>query len=980
MKRDHHIFIRLFWTGLFFSMVLIKGYPQFYDNGQEPAGLKWDQINTRHYRILFSEDFSGEAQRLANLLDYTYDYVDYSLHSKPRKITVVVHDQGAVSNGMVVWAPRRVELYTVPDPASYPDEALNQLAFHELRHVVQMEKLHHGFSKILSYAVGDLAAGGLAIMIPPWYMEGDAVTSETLLSHSGRGRLPSFEMGLRALSIERGKVFSYDKSLMDSYKDYIPGKYEYGYQVVAYSRKKYGSGLWDKALTRIAKSPYTINPVNLSLYKQAKLTKRKLYDSTFLYLHNKWTQKDKENTPSSFKKINTARKRSYTSYRFPRYVNDTLILAEKSGIDQINQFVLIDPRGKEKVIHIPGYYEPVRLSVASGKIVWAETIYDERWYNRSFSDIKIYDIHEGKEYRLTRRARYFAPDISPDGNSIAAVRIETNNKCFLDILGLPLGKLVQTDSISGNVTFFKPTWEDNHRILVIVLTNKGKSIRELDLQTGKWRIRVPSSFNDIQSVCSNGRYIFFQSTYSGIDNIYALDTLTQKIWQVTRSRFGASDVSMSTNGNKIAYSDYSSHGYDLAEVGIHPSRWIPLSEAKDLSLHLCDSLLSQEKGVIEDGDIPDTLYPVSSYSKFSHLIKIHSWLPFYFDYDHFGIENIPVYPGFILYSQNYLSTLEGSVGYAYKDHEHQLITSVTYKGQYPVIRLNNSFGGEPVVYRDSTSLPLLGKMPSRNDFFLQVYLPLNLTTNRYNRGIDPSVDFRYTNSFIWTDRLQDYKKGRMLLSYRFYAYNLLKMAHRDILPRLGYTVDIGYLSAPWDKENYGNKTYFRGTFYLPGLLKHHVLTLKAGYEKQNPGNFFYLNQLSYPKGYDYWLSEKLQLLTAKYTFPIVYPDFSIGSVLYFPRLYGEMFYESAHGDKNYNYLNHHYEKDNKSFLSYGGKLIFDVNFFRIEFPVGLGFWAAYLPETGSVKTGVSFNINIYGLHISRQRRPLLPTGPGGMLR
>ena len=118
MIRGKIIIYRISLLLIFFSVLCINGFPQFYDNGQDPAGLKWKQINTKNYRILFPEDFLPQAQRLANLLDYTYAYENYSLHSKPRKITVVVHDQAVVSNGMVVWAPRRVELYTVPDPVS----------------------------------------------------------------------------------------------------------------------------------------------------------------------------------------------------------------------------------------------------------------------------------------------------------------------------------------------------------------------------------------------------------------------------------------------------------------------------------------------------------------------------------------------------------------------------------------------------------------------------------------------------------------------------------------------------------------------------------------------------------------------------------------------------------------------------------------------------------------------------------------------
>jgi len=176
--------ILLWATILIGTMSQARG--QFYDNGQDPASLKWYRIETPHFRLIFPESFLSEANRLAGILDYSAPYVNYSLNSHPKKIPVIIHNQNTFSNGMVVWAPKRVEFYTVPDPNSYPQDELEQLALHELRHVAQLEKINRKFTGALGYVTGELAAGGLSAMIPLWFMEGDAVASETILSHSGR--------------------------------------------------------------------------------------------------------------------------------------------------------------------------------------------------------------------------------------------------------------------------------------------------------------------------------------------------------------------------------------------------------------------------------------------------------------------------------------------------------------------------------------------------------------------------------------------------------------------------------------------------------------------------------------------------------------------------------------------------------------------------------------------------------------------------
>lgn len=959
---------------LFFFLPAYSVLGQFYDNGQDPASLRWNKIDTRHYRLIFPESFRPEAQRLANLLDYSFDFVNYSLKSNPRKIPVVIHNQSTFSNGMVVWAPKRVEFYTVPDPNSWPQDELEQLVSHELRHVAQIEKINRRFTGTLGYITGELAAGGLSAMIPLWFMEGDAVSSETLMSHSGRGRLPSFEMGVRAISLERGEMYRYDKSLLGSFKNYVPDWYEYGYQVTAWSRKQYGIDLWNHALEKVAGYPFFINPVNVSFWKEAKLTKRRLYDSAFVHLHETWTKQDEDINPTPFENLTPNKPKAFTSYRFPRYLNDSTLVVERSGIDDINRFVRISQDGKEQVMHTPGYYQSVRLSAGGKKIVWAETVYDERWENRTFSVIKLFDPETGREWTMTRRSRYFAPDISPDGKTVAAVRNEPDNTSFIDIIDVKHDRLTASYGLPGNISFFKPVWRDTSHLLVIVLTDRGKEIRELDVQNNRWSVKFEGGYQDIQAVWPAGKYILFHSTFSGIDNIYAVDTTNAEVSRVTSSRFGATDPCVSPDGKEIVYADYSSHGYNLARIPFDPALWEPLRSVNPPGHPSWEPMMKEEKGVIEAGDVPDSSYSIKKYREAAHLFRFHSWLPFYLDYENLAFDELPLSPGVMLFSQNLLSTATGSVAYAYKNNQHQLISRFTYKGFYPVFDMSYSIGGDPIVSRDSSGIPLPESLPARNDFSIRSYIPLNLTFNRFSRGLIPSANLQYTNSFIWNNETQSYDEGRTLLSYRLYYYSLLKQSNRDIRPRLGLTLDLRFTHAPWNKNNYGTNATALGTIYLPGILPHHSLRIQAGTEKQNPSRFYFLNQLSYPRGYKFWLSEKLNTLNASYDFPLIYPDLAVSSLLYISRVRGSLFGNIARGTRNYDYFNHSFIQGTKEFQSFGGELILDFFALRIGFPISLGAWGAWLPDEQTWQTGVSFNVDVYGLSINkRKNKPLRPS-------
>ena len=152
---------------------------------------------------------------------------------------VIIHNESSFSNGVFVWAPKRLEIFTNPDPNGYNQDWLTQLALHEGRHAVQIDKLNQGITKGLYYLGGEQMVGAMAVFLPYWYLEGDAVDSETRLSTSGRGRQPSFEMGLKAQMLESDRIFSFSKATMGSYRHFIPNHYELGYLMVRYGRRRY---------------------------------------------------------------------------------------------------------------------------------------------------------------------------------------------------------------------------------------------------------------------------------------------------------------------------------------------------------------------------------------------------------------------------------------------------------------------------------------------------------------------------------------------------------------------------------------------------------------------------------------------------------------------------------------------------------------------------------------------------------------------
>src|SRR6185369_17289511 len=92
---------------------------------------------------------------------------------------------------------------------------------------------------------------------PAWFLEGDAVGTETALSRSGRGRIPEFDEAQRAIRAG-GRRDSYWKAMWGSYDDFVPNHYVLGYALTTHVKRRYGADAWRRVLStssRIAPVP-----------------------------------------------------------------------------------------------------------------------------------------------------------------------------------------------------------------------------------------------------------------------------------------------------------------------------------------------------------------------------------------------------------------------------------------------------------------------------------------------------------------------------------------------------------------------------------------------------------------------------------------------------------------------------------------------------------------------------------------------------
>ncbi|HRX12442.1 MAG TPA: hypothetical protein P5210_12365, partial [Draconibacterium sp.] len=366
-----------------FLFILFIGFlnvskAQYFQTGQDPASLKWRQINTENFQIVYPDYYENQAQKLAVVMEKVYLAGGKSLEYKPKKISIILHTQTVKSNGLVAWAPKRVELYTIPHQGIYAQNWIEQLAIHEFRHVVQIDKVNSELPKILKALFGEQGTAlFFGVYVPWWFIEGDAVVMETALSNSGRGRYPSFLMEHKALAVEKGN-YKYDKAYNDSYKNYVPNHYQLGYYMVGVSREKYGVDLWNSVLERVGKKPLSINPFNKMLIQKTGLNKVQLYDTIFNELKNKWIEEDQNFKPIEFEVISPANK-TYSNYRYNHWLNDSTVISYKTSLNETASFVKINLNGEEKKIITPGIIFDESVNCNGEWMVWSEQVADARW-------------------------------------------------------------------------------------------------------------------------------------------------------------------------------------------------------------------------------------------------------------------------------------------------------------------------------------------------------------------------------------------------------------------------------------------------------------------------------------------------------------------------------------------------------------------------------------------------------------------------
>lgn len=882
--------------------------------GNEAFSVKWQQIETPHFKVISTKEFKDKAEDVALKLEQAFQLVGNSLdNSRDKKITVVIHSETSYSNGFVSYAPSRSEFFSTPTLYSTPIDWMTQLAVHESRHIEQLNKIDSEIPGVLKLIFGEQIVPILFLSYTPfWLIEGDAVATETAFTEIGRGVLPSFSRETKALVVER-EIYSYDKSYIGSYRDFVPDYYKMGYFMVSHIRSKSEADIVGKILDREANKPLSLTPVEHVLKESTGSGKLDTYSECYNSLRERWIAEPNAIEETPFKTVSPTNK-NYSSYLHPHLLPDSSTIALKESLNRLTSIVSIDKYGKETKLESVGTVLDNYIDVADNSVVWAESHKDPRWEYRDNSDLYIYNIDTKKIKRLNIKKQISTPSLSKgnDKNRIAAIETNGSYEFKIVIIDPETGATISSVEHPSKHAMFNPSWSIYSKsILFIGQTDVGRYIGEYNIKDNSFK-RVTREYpTEIYNPIDLGKNIAFVSGLSGVENIHIVDKANREERVITSSKFGVRGFSI--DNDKLLYSDYSSSGYSAVEASlstlianskvidnydrlIADSR-LESNHLREQEAELCKKL--NRPTTMEKIAVDTTQFSYSKYRKTSGLFNIHSWVPAAVDLDNIGSIN----PGVTLMSQNNLSTMVTTLGYSYdpSTKENSISASFEYRGLYPTLSLDVDydtyrFNTEVESGRNSTEI-----IDIRNrelNTALAVSLPLSFRSRDWSRTITPTISGGLLKLHQFANEGLDYdtKVTGSHITTSLSLSNIQYKKAMNIQSRWGQIVQLNYRNSLSSDIDYGNIAALQAKLYLPGVSWTHGISAYWGYQTRwDQGDNSFSDIVSTARGFSLsQYSEDLRTIKLDYKLPLLYPDLSIGGLAYLKRVTGGIFYDNTH--------------------------------------------------------------------------------------
>lgn len=578
--------------------------------GQARAGdpdQRWRTLETEHFYVHYLAGEEDAAERVAADAERAYDRLTIAWgHEVFLKIHISLYDNQDTANGRAtaVPFPQIIAYTTAPEALSVLesyDDWIDILITHELVHVVHLDTVH-GIPRLVNAIFGFGVLGKVTapnILQPRWMVEGIATMNESDFSAFGRRRSAQFDAFIRMAVLE-GAWQSLDQvSSGARLWPHGTSVYLYGVHFMYYIEARYGPDKLRELSHVYARQlvPFGIN--------------RAVQDVLGVDFQQLWKEFQEDTTRRFQAQARRIRSRglrqgrrltfSGEGARYPFWApDDAHVYFYKSdghreeGIKRIaaSGGRMREGRGIGRagadvdVEHVLDVEDSASAGFvgATGDMVfdWTNT-YDFRY---RWSDLYRWNGGDPEEAeQLTFGLRASEPHVAPDGRRVAFRRNDVAQS-RLGILDLATGDVTEVAPEGRIDQVYTPRWSPDGETIAFSGFREGgyRDIYLYDVAAGTTRRITADRHVDISPAWTpDGRYLLFSSDRDDVFNLYAWDTESGRLHQVSNVLGGAFEPRVSHDGTRIAYIGYSKTGYDLWVMELDPARWLePLPTVSDL--------------------------------------------------------------------------------------------------------------------------------------------------------------------------------------------------------------------------------------------------------------------------------------------------------------------------------------------------------------------------------------------------------------
>lgn len=877
---------------------LSPGEPAF------PYGIDWMVSTNQFFNIYYDRHAVTNAARISAYLKKAEPYLRSNLCSaKEETWDLILNHTSMTANGYVNSLLNKSEWYSRPIP-SFQTEWFLSLAVHEGRHMTQYDSFKTGSVKYLRFLYGRYGAAVWAgANIPSWFLEGDAVLQETLMTKGGRGRDPSFLKMFLSMHDQK-RPLSYIDLVMGSEKEYLPNIYQTGYLMVNRINAVKGADVWEKIISETFESG--VPQVSFALAvkdivgKRLKTIYKEAFDH-YVMVADRQRKFFLTNYPSSIRDktfVNDHREyvRFYSHPVFGIFGNDETVYVFYGSEYQRKHLVrfTIDEAGRRngRVRNVSGVSGgATSLSAGGHWLAWEETRPDPLFGRKSGSVIVLYDTSDKRRVDFLKGHRAVMPALSPEGHFLAYVEIldDTSRRISVTTVNSKDPFVLSRGYDRGYSSLF---WISENKLAAVETSPAGNEITLYTFYSNhsvfaKETLYGPAH-EKVRSLSFSQGYLFFHSAISGDDMIWALNMSNRGLFLVKQGTYGASMPFAGKNGKLIFCDGNGVYGNRLAVSDLNTNEFLKQEDVRVKKAEIFDQ--------VQGRSYTGAFYKAVSNSEVydNQVLKNRKEAsPFQFDVHTRGIfaDTQSIYAAFLLSDLFSRLTVSAGAGYNYIYKSPDYSFGIEFNGvpsvKLQLRRLNP--GLSSLVTKTGTVIDELKWREDRIDLGTR----LRVIKSRYGHALTFNLGVtggaRYLKGTPFSDNVHR-EVWELPAEIRLSGSFALSRSLRDPFAPFGLTISGGYKKAFISGSDFFdlNMTVsFRPFIPMTGIK------LKGYYGQTSyDDGYIFFHRVSLPRGIPSFYTLPVTYgSSAEFHFPVAFPDFNIFYLLYLKKIRGNLFYD-----------------------------------------------------------------------------------------